>query len=696
MNNQLHMLWLSLLLAGSAMAEAEEPDSIKTQKLNEVVVEARLQSTSATVSTYIPTSKQKNSSQTATDLLNRMAIPQLSPGMGNSVKTNTGKDVNMYIDYLPASEQDLTGMRMSDVRRVEYYDYPKDPRFHGSAHVINFIMQKYEYGGYIKAYANEFFIANSGQINLYSKFQYKRMTYDLGVGGYYRNGSHDFNNTVETYRLPQADGSIKKFERYSITNDAESRRRYFWPTFKALYRTDKISISNTIGATLDNYPKENSSGSVYFRPADFPQSDFANEANHRQNYVTYNGYWNFILPHGNTINFAPYYSYSHSKQNSRYMEGQYSEYINNALDNTHKASGNLRYQHDFGKWGDITISTQGFYYNSRTRYSGTSTSDDRLAVLRVGPGVAYNFTNDKFYGSVGVGFSYDRTKSGDITEESTYPWTDFSAQYSFNNKNSINAELHYSSQIPALSVRSSAVIESNPLMSYSGNPNLKPYRCYDFGVSYQWLPNNKFNFSVFGTGFVATNRFTYVYEASADGILRTVQQPMGKFIEGRYGINVSARLIDGNLQINGQLAHYIAKNDEPFNWTKSHLNWYMQAFYYLNQWHFGLQYQSNMSSAGNFTNGVWENSKNAYTAIVGWGNSSWKFQAQIANPFRWNWRSGSSVMKSKSYDFVQSTYNPNNHCFIYVAATYTFGFGKKIKVGNEASQMSGAGNAILK
>lgn len=690
------LLWLSLLFAAGAMAQSSEPDSIKAQELDEVVVEAQLQSTSATVSTYIPTSKQKNSSQTATDLLNRMAIPQLSPGMGNSVKTNTGKDVNIYIDYLPASEQDLTGMRMADVRKVEYYDYPKDPRFHGSAHVINFIMHRYEYGGYLKAYANEFFIANSGQLNLYSKIQYKKMTYDLAAGGYYRNGSHDYNNTVETYRLPQADGSIKQFERFSISSDAESRRRYFWPTFKALYRTDKITINNTIGATFDNYPKENTSGSVYFRPADFPQSDFVNEANHRQNYITYNGYWNFILPHGNTINFAPYYSYSHSRQNSRYMEGQSSEYFNNALDNTHKASANLRYQHDFGKWGDITVYTQGFYYNSKTRYSGTSTSDDRLTVLRLGPGVAYNFTNDKFYGSVGVGFSYDRTRTGNTTEESTYPWTDFSAQYSFNNKNAINAEFHYSNQIPALSVRSSAVIQSNPLMSYTGNPNLKPYRCYDFGVSYQWLPNNKFNFSVFGTGFVATNRFAYVYEASAEGFLRTVQQPMGKFIEGRYGINGTARLLDGNLQINGQLAHYIAENEEPFNWTKSHLNWYLQAFYYLNQWHFGIQYQSDMSSTGNFSNGVWENSKNAYTAIVGWGNSSWNFQAQLANPFRWNWRNGTSVLKSRHYDFVQSAYNPNSHCFIYVSATYTFGFGKKIKVGNEASQVSGAGSAILK
>ena len=62
MTNGLNILWLSLLFAGGAMAQSSEPDSIKTRELNEVVVEAQLQSTSATVSTYIPTSKQKNSS----------------------------------------------------------------------------------------------------------------------------------------------------------------------------------------------------------------------------------------------------------------------------------------------------------------------------------------------------------------------------------------------------------------------------------------------------------------------------------------------------------------------------------------------------------------------------------------------------------------------------------------------------------
>lgn len=60
-----------------AMAQTETPDSIKTQQLDEVVVEARNQRLGAEVSTYIPTSKQRNASQTAADLLNFMAIPQI-------------------------------------------------------------------------------------------------------------------------------------------------------------------------------------------------------------------------------------------------------------------------------------------------------------------------------------------------------------------------------------------------------------------------------------------------------------------------------------------------------------------------------------------------------------------------------------------------------------------------------------------
>lgn len=72
--------WLCALMAA---ANSETTDSVKSRNLDEVVVEAQLQRTSATVSTYLPTKRQKNAAQTGPELLNHMAIPQLGIVSGN-------------------------------------------------------------------------------------------------------------------------------------------------------------------------------------------------------------------------------------------------------------------------------------------------------------------------------------------------------------------------------------------------------------------------------------------------------------------------------------------------------------------------------------------------------------------------------------------------------------------------------------
>ena len=60
------------------MAQNEIPDTIKTQELNEVIVEAQMQSASSNVTTYFPDRNSKRAAQNALDLLDQMAIPQIS------------------------------------------------------------------------------------------------------------------------------------------------------------------------------------------------------------------------------------------------------------------------------------------------------------------------------------------------------------------------------------------------------------------------------------------------------------------------------------------------------------------------------------------------------------------------------------------------------------------------------------------
>ena len=124
------------------MAQTETPDSIKTQNLDEIVVEAQMQRTSPTSTTFIPTVKQKNASQNAVDLLRQMAIPQIKISSVNEVVTdNAGGEVAIFINFLEASKEEMEGLRTPDVKKVEYLEFPTDPRFRGAQRVINIIVK---------------------------------------------------------------------------------------------------------------------------------------------------------------------------------------------------------------------------------------------------------------------------------------------------------------------------------------------------------------------------------------------------------------------------------------------------------------------------------------------------------------------------------------------------------------------------
>ena len=688
-------VFIVTLFAGMQLyAQVAESDTLSSIQLDAVVVEADLQTTSASVSTYYPTPKQKNASPNGIDLLNRMSIPQLALGTGASISTIGNKPVEVFIDGLPATTDDLKNMRTADVKKVEYYDFPSDPRFLGNAHVVNFIMQKYEYGGYLKVSVSERFIANDGQLNLFGKFQTKRLTIDLGTGASYSNSSHDFTENIETYRLPLQDGTLKTFQRTETVSSADKRNRVFWPTLKVVYNTDKITISNTIGAAFDHTPTDNIAGNVSITPDMTDIVGFDKSGTMHQNSLSYSGNWNFVLGKGNTINFNPVYSYTHSRQSSLYREGT-AEFPNYAEDASHAGRARLQFSHSFGKSGSLSAFCQGLFYRSSTTYSGTADMRDQLTTYRIGPGIGYSLSKDKYYLYFGVGFNYDHSAYGESSEHSTQPWADASVQYSFNDKNHISAEFHYMTSVPLASYRSEAVIQSNPLFSYTGNPALKPYKSFDYGITYTCMPSNLVSFSVFANAWSVRDRYAFVYKPTETGILRTIEQPMGGFTSLTTGVYGRVRLFQNKLQLSGQVAMAYCHNGTPYNSDNVNVNYTLQAYWYFGAWNVGAQYVSPQYAPGNAVNGLWIKRKETYYASIGWGNSSWNVSAQISNPFSWNWKRSNSTMNSKYFDRQQIAYGTDSHCYIKVGVTYVFGFGKQINRSNEVSRQQGAGSAIL-
>ena len=120
----------AFLCAENVLAQEVSPDTISTKELGEIVVVAQNQRTNSMSSTYIPMKRQKDSATDAISLLSQMAIPQLEVQPGNfNVKNISGQNVAIYINYVAASEQDLIGLRPTDVKKVEYLIYLENPEW---------------------------------------------------------------------------------------------------------------------------------------------------------------------------------------------------------------------------------------------------------------------------------------------------------------------------------------------------------------------------------------------------------------------------------------------------------------------------------------------------------------------------------------------------------------------------------------
>ncbi len=689
--------FLLLALFATALpmaAQVEKKDSLSTVRLKEVVVDADQQTIKAAISTYYPTPKQKNASQSGIDLLNRMAIPQLALGNGSSVKTIANQPVTVFVDGLPATADDLQNMRTADVKRVDYLDYPSDPRFLGNAHVVNFIMRRYEYGGYVKVSGSERFVANDGQLNLFGKFQSKRLTLDLALGSSYSHSAHDFVENAETYRLPQQDGTERTVRRTETVLSADRHSRTLWPTLRVVYNTDKITVSNIIGATFDHTPVNDMAGDVCVHSEQTEQKGFDKAGAMRQNSLAYSGNWNFVLGKGNTIHFNPMYSYTHSRQSSLYREGA-AEFPNYAVDDSHAARAMLQFSHSFGDYGSLNVFCQGLLYHSSTKYSGTAAMRDKLTTYRVGPGFGYSLSKKKYYVYVGAGYNYVHSDYGQTVERSTRPWADASVQYSIDDKNLVSVVFHHMTSVPLSSYRSEAVIQSNPLFSYTGNPALKPYKSFDYGVTYTCVPSKRFSFSVYAYAWTVSDRYAFVYTPTSSGILRTIGQPMGGFTSLTPGAYGRVRLLQDKLQVAAQIAVPFCHDGEPFNSDHVDVNYTLQAYWYLGAWNIGAQYASEQGAPGNAVNGLWTKRRENYYVSVGWGNSSWNVSALLANPFTGSWVASANKMDSRYFSQRQTVYGTDSHCYIKLGVTYVFGFGKRIKRTNEASQQKGAGSAIL-
>lgn len=450
---------------------------MSTREIDEVVVKAQMHHTGALSSTYIPTVNQKTSAQDAIDLLRQLAIPQISINlMDNAVTTPSGQSVAIYINYIPASLEEMEGIQTSDVRKVEYLDFPTDPRFHGDEHVVNFIVQKYEYGGYTKATINENFFAGklSSRASAYSKFVYKRMTYDLYVGASNHDINHSGTSINGLYSLVDADGQIYQTSRNEIFDNSHFKYNQYPVTFRAVYDTDYIQISNTVGFNFLQSPIAETKGRLALSTERNTDYSYTRNEPYTSRFIIWSGNYYFILPHKFQFSVSSGFNYGHTNYSYNYqtsLPGS-SCIVNSSKEDVLQFRGSaVLYKKITGNQSAFLRAWFGTTSN-KVSYFGTSPYDNEFSDTYAGAALGYNFSSHKWNLRADAALQWEKNKINELSIAEVYPLLNLSAGFSPTEKHSFRTYFHYGANYPGASEKTPNVLQQNELMYYTGNPDL--------------------------------------------------------------------------------------------------------------------------------------------------------------------------------------------------------------------------------
>ncbi|MDE6397066.1 MAG: hypothetical protein K2K84_07330 [Muribaculaceae bacterium] len=643
---------------------------------------------------YIPTSTQKNASQDAADLLRRMAIPQLviNPG-DNSVKDVFGNSVAIFINYHEAQPDELKGMKMTDVRKVEYIEFPADPRFKGEQRVVNFIVQEYEYGGYTKA--SESLKTINGMFNntdVFSRFTYKKMTYDVYAGSDNQDFHHSGSDNTAVYSLDDTD--VTRRETFA---DSHTRSNEYPVTFRASYYTPRFTARNTLSFTHYSSPEQNSSGTLIVDTN--PENDYTYSRNstNRNNSLYYNSNFWGALGSNASFDITPSFRHTHRNNTSAYKSTLMQNGVFNVItENTYNWGLQANGRIGLGQNSQLSLFLAGGQNIFKLTYRGSTNAYDSYSNSYMATNLRYRFQTRKISFSTFLGLGFEHNSMNGIVTNDVYPQFGANVWLSLNKRSQISAYMSYQTTTPDISMKANDIVQSNEYMYLTANPNLKNWRNLTSNISYNRFFSNSLSLAAFAGFEQDFNRVATVYRLYNDGtaLLRDYVNN-GSYRHYYIGFSVNYKLFKNSLQLYANLTQNAYEITGDYSDSYYPFRIQLQGVYYWKSFNI-------LASWGNPQRSLTENSnyfirgRNFHLFSIGWGNGTWTVNLAAKNIFNKGWRYETWEKRSPLYSENQLIYSPYSHASINISATYTIGYGKKVQRNNEAGRQGSSPSAIIK
>lgn len=640
---------------------------------------------------FMPGKREKNASHGGADLLLAMGLPtvRVNP-LTKEITTNLGEAVQAFIDFLPADKSQVAGMRPQDVRYVEVYENPQDPRFNGARYVVNFIMVKYEYGGYTKVDAYQVVPNPAGDFSVNSKFSYKKMTYDVSAGYFYEIDHRSHKEEQSNYEFPEGDVNW-----YLSTDERRRHHNTEYVTLRAVYADTHSRVSNTIGYQGNNSRLRFRNNNVY-TPQVYPDDMSRSVQDFRSNSATWRGNYQFYLPHDMTLTVSPTLEYSHHFSGNSYISDN-RNIITDARENAWHGFLDIS---GMKKWGrqSLTVSLLYEVADNKLNYVGSNLPRVHNFNDAFGVYVSSRLYFGKFWLAPSVSLYYYYQKFEDIKDRQWLPKYYIQLGYNFNNRHQLSLSSEMSHWTVGVAQRSPNIVVRNLFDAVTGNPSLRPTLFNAANVSYQWNVCNDLFLSVFGQyrhwTKPTTDVFTPVVIDGREMMLNSLTRE-GYFETLSYGGSVSMSLLNRSLSFwvtaYGDYGHRGGKYSYSGNYLKcsAGINYYLKNFY------FSGYYKARVKSVTKDFR--IQEQPSYYQLSAGWGAKGFNVSVTASNFLQSSPRAMYVERIYENYsDWTREYYVPSTAWGIRFQLSYSFSYGRKVERDNGPGKTGQIDSGILR
>lgn len=218
---------LAILVPSVGLAQ-ESADSISSQALEEIIIQASKVIHKPDMDVMFPSESAVENSKNGLQLLNNLMIPTLNVNDVMGSISASGQSVQLRINGREATIEQVRSLLPETIKRVEWIDNP-GLRYNGATYVLNVIVVNPTAGGSLMVSASPALTTRFGNYSADLKLNSGKSQWSAGISYKMTADIEAHRDYYETFTFP--DGSSLTRTEHPLGGSVNDNRAYAWLTY---------------------------------------------------------------------------------------------------------------------------------------------------------------------------------------------------------------------------------------------------------------------------------------------------------------------------------------------------------------------------------------------------------------------------------------------------------------------------------